>query len=177
MDINVVSTIPYPIDVVFGAMRDQLPQLADYMPNVDRVEIVEQSEPEPGTIKLLNKWYSARTEVPVIARPFVDPNKLYWFDHATWLDAEKLCQWRIEVAFMADRVTCGGQTSYHAVDDKTELRIKGALDLDLKGLVPRLMLKKATGGVEAFVGRLIEPNFQKTAAALTRFLDAQSEGA
>lgn len=177
MDINVVSTIPYPIDVVFGAMRDQLPQLADYMPNVDRVEILEQTEPEPGTIKLLNKWYSARTEIPVIARPFVDPNKLHWFDHALWLDAEKLCRWRIEVAFMAERVTCGGQTSYHAVDGATELHIRGALDLDLSGLVPRLMLKKATNGMESFVGRLIEPNFQKTAAALTRFLDAQSEGA
>lgn len=178
MDIDVVSSIPYPIDAVFTAMRDQLPALADYMPNVDRVEVLEQSEPEPGVMKLLNKWHTARTEIPAIARPFVDQSKMYWFDHATWIEAERLCRWRNEVGFMAERVDCAGATRYRAVKpDVTELHIQGRLTIDLEGLVPRLMLKKATSGVEAFVGRLIEPNFQKTAAALTRYLDAQGQGA
>jgi len=175
MDIDVVSTVPFPIDQVFPAMRDQLQGLAEYMPNVDRIVEHERDEPEPGVMKLRNQWYTARTEIPAMARPFIDQKKMYWYDHATWLEADTLCHWRIEVAFMANRVECGGTTSYHTVGDGTELRIKGRLDLDLKGLVPRLMLKKATSGVESFVGRLIEPNFQKTADALTAYLRAQAE--
>lgn len=173
MDINVVTTIPYPIDAVFGAMRDQLPALAEYMPNVARIEVEKRDDSKPGVVDLLNKWHTARTEIPAIARPFIDQSKMYWYDHATWIEAEKLCRWRLEVGFMAERVDCHGATSYHAVGDKTEMRIKGQMHLDLKGLVPRLMLNKATSGVEAFVGRLIEPNFQKTADALTAYLDAQ----
>lgn len=174
MDINVVSTIPFPIDEVFAAMRDQLQGLAEYMPNVDRIVEHERDEVEPGVFKMLNQWYTARTEIPAMARPFVDQNKMYWYDRATWIEAEKLCRWELEVGFMADRVQCGGTTSYHAIGDKTEMRIKGKLELDLKGLVPRLMLKKATSGVEAFVGRMIEPNFDKTADALTRYLESKA---
>lgn len=175
MDINVVSTIPFPIDVVFPAMRDQLPAMAAFMPNIDRIEEEKRDTSKAGVIEMLNKWHTARTEIPTMARPFVDQSKMYWYDHATWLDAEKLCHWRLEVGFMAERVDCGGTTSYHAVGDgETEMRIDGKLELDLKGLVPRLMLKKATAGVESFVGKMIQPNFQKTADALTRYLEAEA---
>lgn len=175
MDINVVSTVPFPIDMVFPAMRDQLQGLAEFMPNIDRIVEHSREEPEPGVMKLLNQWYAARTEIPAMARPFVDPSKIHWHDRATWRDAEKLCEWSLEIGFMPDRIKCGGTTSYHAVGETTELHIKGRLDLDLKGLVPRLMLKKATSGVESFVGRLIEPNFQKTADALARYLDSRKD--
>lgn len=172
MQIAVVTTIPYPIDEVFPAMRDKLPDMAAFMPNIDRIEIITRDDSTPGTLTLLNKWHAAATEVPAIARPFVDPKKMYWHDHATWIEAEHLCRWRLEVGFMAERIDCKGTTSYHAIaQDKTEMRINGAMNLDLKGLVPRLMIGKATSGVETFVGRLIAPNFQKTADALTAYLD------
>ena len=173
MDINVVSSIPFPIAEVFPAMRDQLQGLAEYMPNVDRIIEHERDEVEPGVWKMLNQWFTARTEIPAMARPFVDQNKMYWYDRATWNEAEMLCRWQLEVGFMAERVQVGGTTSYHAKGDTTEMRIKGRLELDLKGLVPRLMLKKATAGVESFIGRMIEPNFDKTADALTRYLESK----
>ena len=75
---------------------------------------------------------------------------------------------------MAERVTCTGTTSYHRLDDeRTEMRIRGTLTLDLKGMVPRLLLSKVTKGVEGFVGNMVQPNFQKTSDALTAYLEAQ----
>lgn len=178
MDIAVDTIIPYPIDEVFSAMRDKLPKMAAFMPNVDRIEVGPRDESVPGVVKLLNTWHAAATEIPAMARPFVDAKKMYWHDHATWIEAEKLCRWQLEVGFMADRVDCKGTTSYHDVGGgKTEMRIRGTLNLDLKGLVPKLMIGKATSGVEKFVGKLIEPNFQKTADALTAYLDDRSKEA
>ena len=62
---------------------------------------------------------------------------------------------------------------YEVKDGGTETRIVGELKLDLKGLVPRLMVNKVTGMVEDFVGRMIQPNFQKTTDALTAYLESQ----
>ena len=75
------------------------------------------------------------------------------------------------MGFMSDRVSCVGTTSFQpAGPDQTHMLIKGSLTLDLKGLVPRLLLGRATKGVEGFVGKMVEPNFQKTTEALTAYL-------
>ena len=57
----------------------------------------------------------------------------------------------------------------------TEVRIRGDLNLDLKGLVPALLARKATATIEAFVVRLLQPNFKKTNDALVRYLESKGE--
>ena len=173
MDIRVVSEIPFPIEAVFLAMRDHMPELAEYMPNVDSIEVTERHEPSDGVIKLVNRWNAAATEIPAVARPFIDASSVFWLDHATWKRDDNACDWRLEMGFMADRVDCTGRTSYHVIDEgRTEMRIEGRLGLDLKGLVPRLLLGKATASVEKFVSKLVQPNFEKTSNALTAYLRA-----
>ena len=79
------------------------------------------------------------------------------------------------MGFMPERVTCVGRTYFVKIDENTtEMRVEGDLTLDLKGLVPRLILGKATKVVEKFVGKLVQPNFQKTTQALTDYLRANS---
>lgn len=175
MQINVTTRIPYPIDQVYTAMRHKLPDLAAYMPNVDSIVVEKEDTSTEGVVKLLNRWNAARTEIPAPARPFVDQSRMFWHDDATWHDKDYRCEWVLTTGFMSERVDCKGTTSYHPVGDETEMRIRGSMSLDLKGMVPRLLLKKATSGVEKFVSKLIEPNFQKTADALTAYLDAQKE--
>ena len=174
MDINVVSEIPFPISNVFKAMRDHMPELAEYMPNVDSIDVESREASSDGRVHLVNRWNAAATEIPAVARPFVDQSDVYWLDHAVWDENTHACQWRLEMGFMGDRIECTGSTSYHVVDDQNaEMRIRGTLKLDLKGLVPRLLLGKATSAVEKFVGKLVEPNFEKTSNALTAYLRAQ----
>jgi hypothetical protein len=175
MDISVVTMIPYPLELVYAAMRDQLPDLANYMPNVESIIVESREEVSENRIKLVNRWNAASTEIPVVARRFVDQSQMYWTDYADWEADANRCTWRLKTGFMSDRVNCNGSTTYVAVaDDRTELRISGSLSLDLKGLVPRLVLKRATSGVEKFVSRLVQPNFQKTADALKAYLDAKN---
>ena len=175
MEINVVSEIPFSISSVFLAMRDHMPELAQYMPNVDSIVVESREDTSAGVVSLVNRWNAAATEVPAIARPFIDISNVYWLDHAQWDEPTNHCTWRLEMGFMSDRINCTGSTSYHATaPERTEMRIRGDLSLDLKGLVPRLLLGKATSGVEKFVGKLIQPNFQKTSNALTAYLEANA---
>ncbi len=174
MDISVVTTIPYPLELVYAAMRDHLPDLADYMPNVESIVVESREDVSETRVKLVNRWNAASTEIPTVARRFVDQSQMFWTDYADWEEDADRCNWRLKTGFMSERVNCSGNTTYVAVaPDRTELRIRGNLSLDLKGMVPRLVLKRATSGVEKFVSRLVQPNFQKTADALTAYLDAQ----
>jgi hypothetical protein len=146
VEINVVSEIPFPIADVFKAMRDHMPELAKYMPNVDTINVESREDVGDGCVKLVNRWNAAATEIPAVARPFVNQSDVYWLDHAEWNEKSNACNWRL---------------------------IIGTLKLDLKGLVPRLLLGKATSAVEKFVGKLVQPNFQKTSNALTAYLNTQ----
>lgn len=178
MKIQVVTTVPYPREAVFAAMRDQLPALAAYMPNIASITVEQQTDAGDGVVDLVNKWQAAASEIPMVARSFVKPEQVYWHDHAHWDLKKWQCDWRLVMGFMTERVKCNGSTTYvETANGHTEMRIDGTLDLDLKGLVPRLLLGKAQPAVEGFVGRTLEPNFQKTAAALTAYLDGQKASA
>tara|TARA_B100001250_G_scaffold375481_1_gene363081 strand:+ start:92 stop:622 length:531 start_codon:yes stop_codon:yes gene_type:complete len=175
MKINVVTLIPFPIESVFTAMRDHLPDLAQYMPNVKSIVVEERNEDADGNVSFVNRWNAASTEIPAVARPFIDSSEVFWLDHAEWLNDGATCNWRLEMGFMAERINCTGQTLYESAGPmRTEMQIKGNLELDLKGLVPRLLMGRATAGIEKFVGKLIEPNFKKTSDALTAYLESQS---
>ena len=173
MKIAVVTSIPFPADRAMRAMRDRLTDMAAFMPNIDRITVEAKSEPAPGEVKLVNRWQAAATEVPAVARPFVKPEQMYWMDHAHWIEAGTMCHWRLEMAFMTDRIKCAGTTAFVPKGASCDMKIDGNLELDLKGMVPGLMLGKVTSAVEVFVTKMLEPNFQKTADALTRFLQSQ----
>lgn len=169
MDISVQTTVPYPRDQVFDTMRDKLPELAAYLPNVDSITVQRRDE-QGATIALDNLWKAARTEVPAVARPFVDKDKLTWLDKARWADGA--CDWVIEVGMFPDRVNCVGRTTFHDTGNgHTEVHIKGVLEISLKGMLPGLIARRAGPKIEAFVIKLIQPNFQKTAEAVRRYLD------
>ena len=175
MQINVVTQIPFPLADVFAATRDHMPELAEFMPNIDAITVESRVEHDDGSVELVNRWTSASTEIPTVARTLVDASSIYWLDRAHWKPGETRCTWSLEMGFMADRIHCSGTTAYEAISEtETAMRIVGELKLDLKGLVPRLMLGAVTGGIERFVSKLVQPNFQKTADALTAYLRSQA---
>ncbi|MCA9543392.1 MAG: SRPBCC family protein [Myxococcales bacterium] len=174
MKLSVVTTVPYPREAVYEAMCSQLPALAEYMPNIDRITVEKEDRPTDGIVDLVNRWQAASSEVPAVARKFVKPEQMNWLDHAHWDKAAWRCDWRLEMGFLTERVNCKGATTYHeTAAGHTEMRIEGELSLDLKGMMPGFLLKKAQPAIEGFVTKTIEPNFQKTADALTAYLDAQ----
>ena len=152
MEIDVVSTLNYSRPAVFAAMRDQMTALAAYMPNIEQITVESRDDSTPGEVRLVNRWQAARSEVPAVARKFVDPARMFWLDHARWIEAEWRCEWRLEMGFMAERISCSGVTTYHEVDGGTEV-VHDTFALDQVRVSVSWKALVFTDDDEAFLGK------------------------
>ena len=172
MEIAISQTIGHPRQAVFEAFRDRLCELSDYLPNVAKIERLEEERRDGGDVRFVHKWTAAPTEIPSMARPFVDPSKISWLDRATWKAADFCCDWSMEPSVFTGRVRCAGTNSFVADGEAaTIFRIGGVLEVNLKGALPRLVAGRATPAVESFIVRLIKPNLEQVAGAVARLLD------
>ena len=172
MDISISQIIPHPKEAVFGAFRDRLCKLSDYLPNVAKIERLEEEKVSDEVVRFVHKWTAAPTEVPALARSFVDPSKVSWLDRASWNSADYTCDWSMEPSIFTSRIRCEGRNLYFDEGEgRTQLRIEGVLEVNLKGALPRLVAGRAAPAVEAFVVRLIKPNLEQVAGAVARLLD------
>ena len=172
MKFTVVDEIPFPLDKVFAAHRDKLPEMVGYMPNIESIE-VESRDEDGDIVRLVNIWRAAETDVPSVARPFIKPEMLKWTDRATWDQDEWRCQWNIELGFLPGAITCRGQNTFEEFDGTTRITMEGELLIDAAKIpgVPRLMAGSVGGVVEKFVVKLVEPNLRETNKVVTQYLE------
>ena len=171
MKINVDQTLTHPRDLVFRTVRDNLPELAPFLSNVDEIVCEEREELEDGSSRFLNIWHVSQTEVPTVLRPFVPADRLKWIDKAHWNEEGWQCDWSFDVGFMSKRVNCRGTNHYvEGEDGGTIIQVRGQLDIDMKGMAPGFVIKRVQPKLENFIVHQIEPNFVKLAMAVHDFL-------
>lgn len=172
MDFRVETEIGHPRAISFRTLRDDLLEVVDSMPNVDKVEILERKDADGGVVNFINVWY-ASAAVPRVARPFIPGDGLSWHDYATWDENDWSCAWRMEPSFLTERVDIAGRNTYHErPGDRTLLVIEGHLDLDLHNFpgIPNMVSLRAAPSLEKFIVNLVKPNLEGTAKALDSYL-------
>jgi len=172
MRIHTDTLIHHPLERVYAAYRDELPALAEYIPDIREI-VVEKREERDGGVDIHNVWVAER-EVPVYARAFLKPEMLRWDDYADWRDQETLVNWRIATRVFTDAVECAGTNSFVAEGEgATRLTLEGDLAIDLRHIpgVPRLLAGGLRPKVEGFIVSLITPNLERVNASLQRYLD------
>lgn len=172
MKIHSESVIHHPLDRVYETYRDRLAEIADYIPDVKRIDVESREESE-GVVKLHNVWYAER-EIPRVVRSVLKPEMLQWDDYAEWHAEEYLCHWTLRTRVFTDDVSCGGTNTFVAVDEgSTRVTIAGDLSVELSNIpgVPRLLGRKLKPQVEKFIVNLITPNLEQVNGSLERFLD------
>ncbi len=172
MRIHSESLIHHPREVVYTAYRDNLSEVAAYIPDIRAIDVVTREE-GPATVKLHNLWI-ADHDVPSFAKAFIKPEMMCWDDHADWSDAEQLVRWELHVRAFTEAVTCKGTNSFHAVDAQTtKVLLEGELKIDLARVrgVPRIMAGRLGPKVERFIVALITPNLEKVNECLGAYLD------
>lgn len=174
MKFTVIDEIAFPIEQVFGAHRDELPNMVDFMPNVAKIDVKEREE-DGDIVRLVNIWHAAETEVPAMARPFITPDLLRWTDRATWDADERTTDWEIELGFLPGAITCVGHNVFEEFDGVTRITMEGELTVDAKKIpgVPRLLAGKLGGAIEKFVINLVEPNMRETNKIVARYLSGE----
>ncbi len=159
--------------VCWTTYRDELPDLADHLPNVTTIEMLSREEPEPGVVKLVNRWH-ADGEIPGVAKRFISKDMVNWTEDVTWDQNTWVCSWQIKPAFFTNYVTVGGATDYlEAGPDRCEIHIQGNLSVDVSGMrgVPRLLAGRVNKAAEAFIGALILPNMRRLNRSVGKVLD------
>jgi hypothetical protein len=174
MRIEADAVVPFPRQRVFLANRDEMAQVARYLPNVRRID-VEQREEVSGVVRLRNVWHGGG-EIPASLRAIVSESMLRWTDHATWIASDYCCEWRIETHAFTEAVRCAGTTRFVEIGpSRTRMEVRGdvAIDLDRVRGVPSFLAGSLAGTVERFLVRQITPNLTVMADALTRHLERQ----
>ncbi len=174
MKLEADARISFPRELVYSTYRDRLPELVPYLPNITGIT-VKSREDEGQVSKLLNIW-DAQAEIPKVAQAIIKPEMASWLDHAAWNQADWSCDWRIETKVFTENVNCGGHNTYVEDGEGTILKIRGDLDVSLKGIpgVPRLLAGKIAPVVEKFIVNLIKPNLLSVAKGLEDFLKAEA---
>lgn len=173
MEIRSESRVRYPRGEVYLAYRDQLTEIAAFIPDIQQVRTLDRTEGD-GIVRLHNEWVAQR-EIPAVAASIVKPEHLRWDDFATWHDGAFCCDWEIKPRAFTDAVTCRGRNQFIADGDETLVVLSGHLDIQLKDIpgVPGFLGKRLAPQVERFIVGLITPNLKATNEAIQAFLDAQ----
>jgi len=167
--------INHPRQLVFETYRDRLPELVPYLPNLDRIEVVERSDPGDGSVKLKNLW-CGNVKIPKAARPFVKEELMSWYDHASWNPRQYTVDWVFELRVFAEAASCSGHNSFEDLDGKrTRYLLTGELLIDLGKMpfIPRIFRPLAPR-VEQWLINNVQPNLESIGAAVGQFLDDQA---
>ena len=173
MKIYVEDVINHSQQEVYRVQRDEMSNLADHLPNIERIDVLEREDVDGG-VRIVNLWKAAKTEVPLVARKFIKPEMLSWKDFARWHDESFSCQWRLEMNFFREQVKVSGKTTFLKVDEaRAKSVIEGELEVEVHKIpgVPRLLARKFKPEVEKFVIKLITPNLKGVNRGIEKYLD------
>lgn len=175
MDYQVVDYVPFPLDLVYSTMRDELPELVAYLPDVKAITVEEREVSAEGQLRLVSRWI-AEDRIPLLARAFIKPEHLGWLNFAEWNDLTHSVRYRLEMLFFKEAVEVNGQDFFSAASQGgCEVRMTGKLRIDLTKhpAVPRLLAKKMQSAAERLVLSLIQPNLAKVNRGIERHLAAR----
>ncbi|MBZ0253625.1 MAG: hypothetical protein K8I02_09830, partial [Candidatus Methylomirabilis sp.] len=160
----------YPREVVYRTLRDKLPEVAAFLPDVERIDVKEHAVEGPR-VRFVNEWH-ASAEIPKVAQAFIKPDMLSWTDYALWDETDWSTEWRLETRFFKDKVKVGGRNFYKEEGGRTCVCVRGDLKIEasVPG-VPKLLQGKVAGEIERFVVRLITPNLTSLTKGLRKYLE------
>jgi len=164
-----VMVVRHAPTLVWGVVRDRLPELVPYMRDVDAIVTASRVEPARGIVRLVNRW-TAKAPIPQSLAGVIRPEMLGWTDYAEWNEIRWTCGWRIEPRFLSDRVKCAGMVHYESAmaGRGTRVTFEGALEITAGG---GFLAGPLSSAVEGFVTSLIPRNAQHLYRAVDTFLD------
>ncbi|MBZ0273361.1 DUF2505 family protein [bacterium] len=169
------DTIGYPIDKVWPIYRDRMPKIAEFLPNIRRIDLVSREETETGVFAVL-EWH-ARARLPGVAARLIPENMMMWTDTATWNNVDHVVHFEITVPALSDAVRVSGVNRFEAEGSTTRVRIGGELRIDIDKIhhVPKVILRTVVPTIESFALSLTKPNLMEANRGVERYIAAQKD--
>jgi hypothetical protein len=173
MEIIANTKIHFPRELVFRTYRDEIQETVPYLPTVASIEVRERHDDGPRT-RMVNLW-TAKTQIPSLAKKFIQGEMLSWTDRADWDQNQWQCRWSIETYAFPGMVECSGTTHFVEVGAETEIRINGSLVLHLeKAHIPKLLAGTVQPIIEKLVVEGLKPNLLSTGQGVEKLLTKKS---
>lgn len=172
MELESKTLVKAPLQKVYDLVKDQLPDIVPYLPNVDKIEVMEKSIEDSRT-HLVNKWY-AKADVPGIVKSFIKPDFFCWKDVANWDDDKHNVVYELESYLANDLFDAKGINSFKAVgENETEFTVTCKVTIYPEKLpgVPRLLAKKVAPAIETLIEKLLAPNLSSLGDGLNKYLE------
>ncbi len=170
------ETIAFPASAVYSTLRDRVPELVPFLPEVDHIETVERVTQADGRLRLTNVWQGNRRSAPLAARPFLTKEMMQWRDIATWNDADRSLHWRFETMHMESLFSCEGVNSFETTDqERCTFHVSGTLETYPERVpgVSTSLGRRLAPRADRWLVNHIMPNIARLPNALTSLLTAQ----
>ncbi len=149
-------------DEVYPLVRDELPKLLPYLPDVESLEQLSYERVSDTRVKIVNRW-RAKAKIPRAAAKFLPPDILAWTDYAEWKDDDYSVDYRLE-GFGYD---VEGANSFRPENGGTRLRVTAKITIHPeKFKIPRFLFNSVFPLVEGVVKKAIQPNLTSLARGL-----------
>jgi hypothetical protein len=173
------DSIAHPADLVLDVMIRRMEAIVPFLPNVERIDTLEQKRLRNGSHHIVRRWQAASDNLPAALRPFVSHEWLMWIDTALWTPAEHKVDWTLSTK-LGHLYDCSGTNYFEpdprAPEKRTRIRVTGTLDIypDRVPGIPHLLTNHLAPVVERFIIDLITPNLTSVANGLDRYLTQDS---
>lgn len=158
-----------PVDFVYKTLRDDLPKLAPYMPNVSSIEVLERKE-TPDKISMTNRWL-AKNLLPPVVDQFIKTNEMAWLDRAEWPAGRYACSWRYEPFIFNEYINASGENTYTSDGTQTTITYSGDVRINFASypLLPHKLRDKVNEEIEKIIQKLIQSNLDALVDGLEKY--------
>ncbi len=159
-------------DEVYPLVRDELPKLLPYLPDVEALEQLSYERVSDTRVKIVNRW-KAKAKIPKAAAKFLPPDIFTWTDHAEWKDDEYSVDYRLE----GFGYEVKGRNSFKPDNGGTRLKVTAEITVyPEKFKIPRFLFDKVFPLVEGVVKKALQPNLTALARGLKDYYADQKAG-
>jgi hypothetical protein len=171
MELTSKTIIPAPLNTVYDLVKNDLSKIVPYLPNVEKIEVLESQSNESKT-NIINKWY-AKADMPRALKKFVKPEIFSWKDTAIWDDDIKEVKYTLESFLANDLFDAHGNNAFKSVgENETELIVYCSVKIYPEKVpgVPRLLARTVSPLIEGLVEKLLGPNLKSLGTGINDYL-------
>lgn len=160
--------IDHPADEVYKLVRDDLPKLLPYLPDIEELTKISSERESETRLRVVNRW-TAKPAVPKLVQKFLPADIFTWTDRALWKDDENCVDYELE----GFGYEVKGTNYFTADGDGTKIKITATVTIHPeKFKVPRLLFKKVFPVIEGTVKKALQPNLTSLAKGLKSYFAA-----
>ena len=174
MKLQHTDTINAPLEVVYNLVKNDLPKVVQYLPNIREVKVIERSQRD-GKDYIINQWL-AEANIPSLAKKFIDEKLFSWKDCAYWDDSQHKVDYEIEPFFAKGIYEAKGTNLFRPFDGKMQLTLSCEVQIYPEKIpgIPKFIAKQLNPILEQMIESMLAPNLTSLGRGLKEYLRVEN---